>query len=318
MSEDPSDPPEDVVDQAIAWMVRMQSGEMTDEERAKLDVWRAADLNHETAWLRLVEIEGDFSGIAPEDRETARKTLDLARKRNNRRDTLKMLAGGVASGGLLWGASQTPTARRFMADYATTVGEQNRVLLGGAEIRLNTDTILDVDRAARRVRLRRGEINVAVTGGGVLSTETEHGLFSATDARFVLRNLGEAGRIAVIQGTATLSPRRQPQAVIEATSGDSFYVTHDDAAPARLFERMDPDAWLEGLLVVRRMRLGEVVGELNRYRSGLIRVAPGVAPLEVSGVYRLDAVDEALGALEAQLPVRVARYTRFLTTIGPI
>lgn len=318
MSEQQKELPDTVVDAAIAWMVRVQSGEMSSAERSELDRWRSSHPTHELAWQRLLIIDGDFSAIAPEHRETARKTLELSEKQKRRRQTLKTLAWGTLGGGMLWGASQTPPARRLVADHATSVGEQSRFLLGDAEIRLNTDTIVDVEQSQRRLHLLRGEIHVAVAaGGGSLSINMAHGAVRANQAQFILRDMGSVARLAVLDGIASVAPRRRPEAAVEARSGDAFAVTPDEVVPEPLFERMNPSAWLDRLLVVRRMQLGDVIEELNRYQTGLIRVAPDVQSLEVSGVFRLDAVDQAILALEAQLPIRVSRFTQLLTLIEP-
>mgnify|MGYP001793640164 CR=1 FL=1 len=317
MSEQDKELPEHVIDEAIAWMVRSQSGEMTEEEQKSLTAWRLADAQHETAWQRFVAIGDEFSSISPDQRETARKTLDLTWDRRNRRDTLKSLAWIGAGGTLLWSGTKLPAVPRLVADHATPVGGQEVVLLNGAEIRLNTDTILDIGSDSRSVQLRRGELNVAMSTSDPLVFGTKHGRFSARDARFVLRDLGAATRIASIEGTVTLAPRYEPTSETEVTAGSSFTVSSDEVADARLFERMDPAAWTQGLLVVRRMQLEEVAAELSRYDAGLIRVASSVAMLEVSGVYRVDAIAESFAALEAQLPIRIEHYTGMLTIIRP-
>ncbi|MEL6467626.1 MAG: DUF4880 domain-containing protein [Pseudomonadota bacterium] len=315
MSEQEDDLPEHVIDEAIAWMVRAQSGEMTDEERQSLKAWRLADVQHETAWQRFVAIGDDFSSISLDQRETARKTLDLTWSRRNRRDTLKCLAWIGASGTLFWGGAKLPAVRRLAADHATPIGVQEVVHVNGTEIRLNTDTILDIGHDNRSFQLRRGEINVAMSTGDPLAFNTQHGRFSAKDARFVLRDLGAATRIAAIEGTVVLSPQYEPTNETQVAAGSSFTVSRDKIANARLFERMDPAAWTQGLLVVRGMHLEEVAAELSRYNAGLIRVASSVAALEVSGVYRIASVTQTFGALEAQLPVRVERYAGMLTII---
>ena len=55
------------------------------------------------------------------------------------------------------------------------------------------------------------------------------------------------------------------------------------------------------------MRLDAFAAELGRYRPGLLRCDPAVAPLRVSGAFQLHDTDAVLAALPATLPVSV-RY----------
>lgn len=77
-------------------------------------------------------------------------------------------------------------------------------------------------------------------------------------------------------------------------------------------------AWVKGLLVADGTRLDELVAELARYRPGVLRCAPEVAMLRVSGVLHLADTDLALDNLAAALPIQVIRRTRYWVTVsGP-
>ena len=70
----------------------------------------------------------------------------------------------------------------------------------------------------------------------------------------------------------------------------------------------DVDAWRQGMLVVDRAALSEVVAALVRYRPGVLQVAPEVAGLQVSGTLPLDDPERSLAALTASLPIQVRRF----------
>ena len=55
----------------------------------------------------------------------------------------------------------------------------------------------------------------------------------------------------------------------------------------------------------------------GRYRPGLLRCDPAVAPLRVSGAFQLHDTDAVLAALPATLPVSVRYRTSYWVTIGP-
>ena len=56
---------------------------------------------------------------------------------------------------------------------------------------------------------------------------------------------------------------------------------------------------------------------LARQRVGVIRVAPAVAGLRLSGVFPLDDAERALRALEPALPIVVTRHTQYWLQVGP-
>lgn len=78
----------------------------------------------------------------------------------------------------------------------------------------------------------------------------------------------------------------------------------------------DPWAWTDGVLSVQQMPLAEFVAELARYRPGLLRCAPEVANLKVSGTYQLADTGQILQLLTRSLPVRVDYKTRYWVSIG--
>jgi len=84
-----------------------------------------------------------------------------------------------------------------------------------------------------------------------------------------------------------------------------------DADPAQA-------AWVGGMLAADRMPLGELLGELARYRSGRLRCDPEVAALAVSGAFPLDDIERSLAMLEAIYPLAVRRGAGgWWITVGP-
>ena len=75
-------------------------------------------------------------------------------------------------------------------------------------------------------------------------------------------------------------------------------------------------AWVDGYLVAERMRLGDFLAELDRYRPGLLRCDPAVAGIRLSGSYPLADTDRVLAMLQDSLPVTVQRRTRYWVTVG--
>ena len=57
------------------------------------------------------------------------------------------------------------------------------------------------------------------------------------------------------------------------------------------------------------------LAEIARYRPGIVRCAPEVANLEVSGVFSLEDTDRALLNLTLGLPVDLVYRTRYWVTV---
>ncbi|MNN11463.1 fec operon regulator FecR [compost metagenome] len=76
-------------------------------------------------------------------------------------------------------------------------------------------------------------------------------------------------------------------------------------------------AWTDGMLVAERMPLGLLLTHLDCYRRGVLRCAPEVAGLPVSGSYSLERPDASLDLLAQVLPIRVERVFGLWASVGP-
>ncbi|WP_035182897.1 FecR/PupR family sigma factor regulator, partial [Achromobacter xylosoxidans] len=84
--------PAGVIDAAIAWAVRVDYGEPSDETRRAFTAWLNADERHAQAWRHLTALKAPFSTVAAQHGAVAGQALDGARARQARRRALKLLA----------------------------------------------------------------------------------------------------------------------------------------------------------------------------------------------------------------------------------
>ncbi|ASI68635.1 hypothetical protein BA022_08795 [Diaphorobacter nitroreducens] len=158
--------------------------------------------------------------------------------------------------------------------------------------------------------------------------QTRHGRLRALGTRFVVRHLeagqggapgaGEATRVAVKEGAVEIVPAALQRAlgatptVIRAGQQARF-----DATSVGPIEPADPQAgaWSQGVLFARNQRLADFAVELGRYRRGLLRCAPEVANLRITGAFQLHNTDAVLAALPDTLPVSVVYRTRWWVSI---
>lgn len=316
------------LEQAIAWAVRFESGCATAQDRAACGTWRASAPAHEQAWQQVQHIEQAFRAL-PTARSPglAYDTLQAAERLRGhgvkRRRAVKLLSLGLLLGGTgLMGVRLAP-AWRAHSSYASAVGERRRVALAdGSVLQLNTGTEIEVvfTPLRRLVLLRHGEVFIdtgsdtqSLIGRRPFWVETSEARLEALGTRFHVRQdrIGETGetRLHVVDGRVAMHAGQPPTRVI-AHPGETLRVSGSEASPQRVLDStLDATAWIDGVLVARRMRLDALLAELARYRSAPLHCDPSVSALRVSGVFRLDGPDpvgRALQVLARTLPVRVA------------
>jgi transmembrane sensor len=306
---------------ALEWQVTLWSGEVTAEEREAFERWLGADAAHRQAWMRVQCVNEQIRAVPGAIAGTVLRTPKPAGGGLQRRSVLRgvvLLASAGIVGHIVRG---TPEWQVAMADQRTARGERRDVVLpDSSRIMLNTATAVDLRFTAheRRIVLRRGEILISTAPDGAASqrpfiVETDQGSIRALGTRFTVRRLEEGGAeqsaVQVFEGAVEIRPLRGGEALRLDAGQQGRFSSVAAGSPAVL--EPAADAWSRGLLVAERMRLGDFIAEVGRYRSGVLRCDPAVADLIVSGVYPLQDTDAILQSLTQALPVRVSKATRY-------
>lgn len=314
------------VRQAIGWLVRLRSAGQDAALHQACHEWRCTDPRHEAAWQQVqrlsAELDGSFQALPGAG--VAFDALERGAQRLRRRQALKLLSLAVAGSGGAWLLHDREPWLAWSADYATGTGERRDVRVDDAtRLTLNTDSAVDlrIDAAHRLLTLRRGEIRLdrQAPDGLALQVLSSGRLLQARDARFVLRQEASSTRLSVLRGGVTLAPptARWPwetpspsASPLRVVAGEHYRI--DARAAVRLARpALETDAWADGLIVTRDMRLVDFLAEVGRYRRGHLGCAQAIADLRLSGVYRLDDTDALLALLPRSLPVRVRYRTRW-------
>lgn len=314
--------PDNVLDQAIGWLVKLESSSSNPQLLEACLHWRQADALHEAAWQALQKSDATFQGLAALPDNVALDTLErLHSGRHTRRQTLKLLGMGLLASGVTGWSLRESTWVPWGADYATGVGERRQFLLSdGTCLLLNTASVVDVQFSAQRrlIALRHGEIFIdtgkdSATPGGRRSfwVSTRHAQLQAIGTAFAVRDEPLGTRLRVEDGVVAIHGKGEQ--VLVAAGEEYLIDTHGNHRVE--VSSLNASAWTRGQLVAKRMRLGDLTAELARYRHGWLRCDPAVAQLEVSGVFQLDNIDRALSALSESLPVRVERFTPLWTRV---
>lgn len=308
----------DPTEAAVDWMVLLRSGSATAADRGAFAAWRDADASHAEAWTRL---QSAIPGLAPAADGAA------AAARRNARDVLllpprRIVLKSLAGVGVLLGIGGTAANRlvpvgQLTADVYTGTAERKQIALPDHSLlNLNARSAVDVDFSADRrlVRLRTGSVVVRVTPdpGRPFSVQTDDGLVTALGTQFLVRRDAQSTRVVVLEHEVAVLTARGERLVLQAGEGADFDAAHiqrTDVSQATGAE------WMNGHLLVNRQPLSYVIGELQRYRRGVLRVSPAAAGIPVQGGFPLDDVDASLAGLADTLPITIRDFGGWLTLI---
>lgn len=306
--------------EAIGWLVEAHSGEMTPQQQARLQQWRAANRAHEAAWqtvaAALSRNVGPLTQQMPAQQQAAMKALVRPRRRQIVSGSLA-LAGLLASSG--WVANRLTPLSGLLADAHTATGERRTLdLPDGSQLLLAPRTVAHLEFSAGRrlVRLDQGALiaTVASDAARPFVVATAQGEVQALGTRYLVRQAPHETQVAVLQHRVALRSRSGGRQ--ELREGGCAWITADGRIRADDRPASAAAAWQHGMLLADDEALGEVIAALRPYRAGLLRISPEAARLRVLGAFPLDDTDHALQALADHLPIRIRRYTGgWLTTI---
>jgi transmembrane sensor len=312
-----------VSEQAIDWMVRLSAGTPDAALLERFNAWLAMDRAHSQAWATLQDrLGGSFNTVRALDRRLPGQASEarqvLLQPHGSRRDALRVIAGLGLLGGGVWLGAKTQLGDALLADLHTGRGErQDFNLADGSRLSLNANSAVDLrfDDKQRLVILRHGElvIDVAPDPRRPLRVRTAEGEVRALGTRFLVAQEQDASRLVVLQHS--VEARLFDGTVQVVQEGQSALLHARQIALLGGDQRRRAD-WLNGRLNVLDESLEQVVDALRPYSRGFVRVAPQVRGLRVQGVFPLDDPDRAFNALAETLPIRVDRYSPWLTLIG--
>ncbi len=316
----PISPDSPIVQEAVAWMVKLQSGVANVDDLTNCEQWRKQNPLHEQAWQQLERLSGSFKAIPS---AVAHATLDhpsANQQFNSRRLALKSMVLLAGTGALAYSGYQFAPWQQVLADYGTNVGEQRKVMLAdGSEILLNTDSAVDIhfDGHQRLVKLLKGEVLITTghqdNARRPFSVQTAQGNLRALGTRFLVRQQDKATLVAVYESAVEVRPKStQTPTRVEANQQLTF--TSQQAsriAPADL----DLSAWVDGVIVAKDTRLADFVKELDRYRSGKIMCDSSTAELLISGVFPISDPERVLETIQRTLPIKAETRMGYWTTL---
>lgn len=303
-------------DQATAWFVRIQSGDATGEEHAAHARWMSDPANLQE-YMKVAALWSDLDLI-----NDPRGHHIQAPKTGNVLSRRSFIAGcctALAAAGVV--TVSVPIAA-WTADYSTGTGEQRVVdLADGSTASLDAKTAITLDftEATRTLRLLRGRafFDVANDASRPFRVEAGDGSTTALGTRFAVHKWAgnvtvcvEESAVSVVASDLTSATVRPGENVTYATGGGVGAIEQVDAEAAT--------AWRRGKLIFENRPLGQVIVEVNRYRTGMITMTDtALSDMRVSGIFSIDSPNDVLDAITSALPVRAIYLSRYLVVLHP-
>ncbi|MCR4539772.1 FecR domain-containing protein [Pseudomonas sp. 18.1.10] len=299
----------DVARAAARWLALLESGTATEGDHAALQHWRDSHPQHEQTWQKAQALRQRFGGLPQ-----ALAMASLDRPQPGRRAVLKRALGVAALVPAAWLISRQLPIEAWRADMHTATGERKRLpLADGSTLQLNTATALDVDLAQRRITLVDGELALNVPGTAAMTVHTRYGELRVSQAQVCVRQLAGGCRVSVLKGAVQVRDLNGQWATLHSAQQAPLNASGLGAWVA--FDVMQL-GWRDGVLTAQDQGLGDFLRELERYRPGVLRWAPRLEALRVTGSFRLDDTDRVLNLLASTLGFKVQARTRYWVTLS--
>lgn len=304
-----------IIDEAADWLARLHGNAMSAADLQALEQWQQQSAEHQYVWQQAQQLSRQLANVEP---ALGMSVLNRSRRGMSRRQLLSSLTLVLAAPAASWWGFQL-FQNRHAVFYTTATGERrDMVLADGSEMAMNTASRVQVkfDAQQRLLKHLAGEIWLQTAPDAVrpFLVTTEHGQLRALGTRFLVRDEEKSTRLSVFEGAVEVITRRAVSRVIAAGEQVSFTAAAiADSVPLVAAA----DAWRNGVMYARQMRLADFLAELSRYRKGILRCDAAVADVPVSGTFQLADTDSILQLLAETLPVSINRRSQYWITFNP-
>ncbi|MBD1586587.1 FecR domain-containing protein [Pseudomonas typographi] len=313
-----ANPDQALIREAAHWLAFLQSGEPDPAREQAFLAWQAQDPRH-------AQVIAEFQQHVLALRQSPLKDVpqdQLLKTLNAPSSRRRFLHGSLAVAGLALGAgvaSRLATSGwAWPGDLYTGIAERRSFALpDGSTALLNASSRItpQFGRGQRGVVLQRGELLLDIhpqprafevlTGAGTIVARQQRVLVRQELAGWWV--LAQQSPVQLIDAKGLAQPLKAGHWARFNAQG--LY----DSGQAGGGE----GDWVRGLLNANDLTLAQVVEALRPYHRGVLRVAPPVEHLRVSGIFPLDDSQHALRMLTGILPVRLSRITDFWITLEP-
>lgn len=209
----------------------------------------------------------------------------------------------------------------WQADYLTGTGQQSSITLAdGSRLILNTASAVAIrfDDSVRRVELLKGEafFEVAKNPQRPFVVTAAGSEVRAVGTAFDVRRQDAQTQVELVEGVVDV---RNTQGLTSQRlqAGQIALIADSDITVQVARSPQDLAMWREGYLQFDGLPLHEAVAQINRYRPGrVVLLNSSLADKRVSGLFRLDALDQAILSLQAAVPqLQTVSITPYLVVL---
>lgn len=309
--------------EAIAWVVRLTSGEATTADAAELKRWRAQSPEHEEAFRRATKLWRSFGDVARTSQQADRR-FGLAAVRSNPVLARRAVLVGGATAAAAMAASYLvvrpplglwPSWGELLADYRTEKGEVREIAIGPeVSIELSTLTSVSVRSSPEQqtIDLITGEAAITakrplvVTAGDVRIT-TSQATFNARCIDDTVWVTCVAGDVDVAHGTRT----------VRLDVGQQVSQSGTGLGTVEQVDVEQATSWRSGMLIFQNKPLTHVIEEINRYRPGRIVITNSdLGRRVVNGTFRRDQLDSFIAQVQQLFGAKVTTLPAGLTLLS--
>ncbi|TAJ70661.1 MAG: DUF4880 domain-containing protein [Phenylobacterium sp.] len=296
---------------AAAWVVRVEAGDLSDAEAVAFDAWLSATPGNARAFDDALAVSHAYAAAGE---EVARNLSERrARPAVGRRAFVGF--GAVAAAAALAVVIAPQFSQPESDSYVTAKGQRRTVQLAdGSTIDLNGGTRLTVRLGSdsRHVSLAEGQavFDVAHDVRRPFLVDAGDRTVRVVGTQFDVRRLGGKLSVTVARGAVEVRPA-------DGAAGKAYRLhpgqrlEHVDGAAVTRIAAAEPAevlGWRSGRLVYRQQPLSEVVDDLNQQFATPIRIEdPELAAMPISGVLVLDDQAAVIRRLALLVPITAVR-----------
>ncbi|WP_323635119.1 FecR family protein [Pectobacterium polaris] len=303
-------------EEAIAWLVRLTSGESSPSMLVAFKEWHRQSPEHAKAlddarqlWIALGEVLPESATIEP-----ANNVVPLVAPTPS--PTRRRLGLAVAAS-VVMAVALGVYSQWNHYDYSTQTGEQRLVTLSdGSKIQLDTDTALNVDYRSgmRQVQLARGEayFDVAHDPSKAFVINAGFGQVRVLGTAFSVKRDGEAIWVTVTRGRVQVSGGSLDRDTYLVANQQVHFTSNDKRPAIASLDAEQALSWRSGQVQFANTSLDDVLQTLKRYdKRYWVYDSSAAKHIKVNTVVNIHNIDEWLDGVQRVLPVEVKQ-------IGPV
>lgn len=284
--------------EAADWLVCLTSGEATEEDAARLAIWRTTSPAHEAAFRDIAGVRS-YAVVA----NKTRKPPVIGRR--------AVLAGGTgaALAAVMVGVARPPlglwpSLAELTADHRTAVGERYAFApVAGVKVEMNSRTALSLIDGDGGIDLLTGEAFVTASRlGRPFRIDSGKLRASTLGAQLNVQTLADGVRVTCVSGSVDCGGGDQP---VRLRANEQAIITSNGRALRNGIDGQKAAAWRQGLLIFEGAPLAEVIDQINLYRSGrIVLINSAIGALPVNAIFHTDRIEDAVSQIAQLLNLR--------------